>query len=81
MLEKTPPELTGDIYTDGIILSGGLAKLGGFAQLISETIKLRVRVHRNSADCVIMGCGKASGFMDERGRNTVQSVSPLLAAY
>ena len=27
VLEQTPPELVGDIYTDGIILTGGLAKL------------------------------------------------------
>lgn len=81
VLEKTPPELTGDIYTDGIILSGGLAKLGGFAQLVSEATKLRVRVHKSSADCVIMGCGKAIGFMDESDKNSPQGVSPLLAAY
>ena len=81
MLEKTPPELTGDIYTDGIILSGGLAKLGGFAQLVSEATKLRVRVHKSSADCVIMGCGKAIGFMDESEKSNQQGVSPLLAAY
>lgn len=59
VLEKTPPELTSDIYTDGIILTGGLAKLSGFARLVSEATKLRVRVHKSAADCVIMGCGRA----------------------
>ena len=81
VLEKTPPELIGDIYTDGIILSGGLAKLPGFAQLVSEATKLRVRVHKNSADCVIMGLGKAIGYIGEAEKNTSSGVSPLLAAY
>ncbi len=81
VLEKTPPELTSDIYTDGIILTGGLAKLTGFARLISEATKLRVRVHKNAADCVIMGCGKAIGFIDEADKNSALGISPILAAY
>lgn len=81
VLEKTPPELTSDIYTDGIILTGGLAKLTGFAKLISEATKLRVRVHKNAADCVIMGCGKAIGFIGEADKHSALGISPILAAY
>ena len=81
VLEKTPPELTSDIYTDGIILTGGLAKLTGFAKLISEKTKLRVRVHKNAADCVITGCGKAIGYIDAAGKNIPSEISPILAAY
>lgn len=81
VLEKTPPELTGDISTDGIILTGGLAKLTGFAKLISDSIKLRVRVHRSAADCVIMGCGKAIEYMGEADKPVDGAVSPLLTAY
>lgn len=81
VLEKTPPELTSDIYTDGIILTGGLAKLTGFARLVSETTKLRVRVHKNAADCVIMGCGKAIGYIGETEKGDLSGTSPLLAAY
>ena len=79
VLEKTPPELISDIYTDGIILTGGLAKLSGLAKLISESTKLKVRVHKFSPDCVIMGCGKAIKYIPEAERN--ETVSPLLTAY
>jgi rod shape-determining protein MreB len=78
VLEKTPPELISDIYTDGIFLTGGLAKLTGFAKLISDSTKLRVRVHKYAPDCVIMGCGKAIGFMD---KPVAQGISPLMTAY
>lgn len=81
VLEKTPPELTSDIYTDGIILTGGLSKLTGFAKLISEATKLRVRVHKNAADCVIMGCGRAIEYIDTAGKNIPSEISPILAAY
>lgn len=81
VLEKTPPELIGDIYTDGIVLTGGLAKLQGFARLVSDATKLRVRVHKYASDCVIMGCGKAIGFMDSADKELPAGISPLLTAY
>ncbi len=81
VLEQTPPELTGDISTDGIILTGGLAKLTGFAKLISDSTKLRVRVHRNAADCVIMGCGRAVEYISEADKPLDGAISPLLTAY
>lgn len=81
VLEKTPPELTSDIYTDGIILTGGLAKLTGFARLISEATHMKVRVHRNAADCVIMGCGKAIEYIAQADKQPENGISPLFAAY
>ena len=81
VLENTPPELIGDIYTDGIILTGGLAKLGGFARLISESTKIRVRVHKSPSDCVIMGCAKATKFISEANNSKSSHISPLFAAY
>lgn len=81
VIEKTPPELLSDIYSDGIILTGGLAKLGGLARLVSEQTKLRVRVHKYASDCVIMGCGKAISLIGEADKQQASGVSPLLVAY
>ena len=33
VLEKTPPELAGDIYTDGVMLTGGGAMLKGAGRI------------------------------------------------
>ena len=81
VLENTPPELIGDIYTDGIILTGGLAKLTGFAKMISEATKIKVRVHKFASDCVIMGCGKAIKYIGEADKAKNGALSPILAAY
>ncbi len=81
VLEQTPPELVSDIYNDGIILTGGLSKLQGFAKLVSQKTKLRVRVHKYASDCVIMGCGKAIGMIDAANKELSQGISPLLTAY
>lgn len=81
VLEQTPPELVGDIYTDGIILTGGLAKLTGFARLLSESTKLKVRVHKAAADCVINGCGKAIEYIDHPEKIQPGAVNPLTEAF
>lgn len=81
VLEQTPPELVGDIYTDGIILTGGLAKLTGFARLLSESTKLKVRVHKAAADCVINGCGKAIEYIDHPEKIQPGAVNPLIEAF
>lgn len=81
VLEQTPPELAGDIYNDGIILTGGLSKLTGLAKTISETTRLKVRVHKYAADCVIMGCGKALRFIEDGKNAPKNGISPLMAVY
>jgi rod shape-determining protein MreB and related proteins len=43
-LEETPPELSGDVYDKGIVLTGGGALLKGLSEYISEKIMLPVIV-------------------------------------
>ena len=43
-LEQTPPELSGDIMCNGIVLSGGTAQLRGLDLLIASQTGMPVRV-------------------------------------
>ncbi len=81
VLEKTPPELIGDVYTDGVTLTGGLSQLGGFAELIAQQTKLKVKVAENPADSVVRGCGMAIDYVADAESNNTSSVNPLLAVY
>ena len=81
VLEGTPPELVGDIYTDGLVLTGGLAKIPGFAQLIADNTDIKVTVAENPEDCVINGCGHAIGYIGEVERSAKIDINPLMAAY
>lgn len=81
MLEKTPPELIGDVYSDGLILTGGSAGLYGFDQLISKKVKMPVKIAQDSQICVALGAGKAIRFIDDMENKGYGVMNPLSAAY
>ena len=81
MLEKTPPELMGDVYTDGIILTGGSAQLYGVDTLIFKKAKMPVNVAQDSQICVALGAGKAIQFIDDMQNKGYGVLNPLSAAY
>lgn len=81
LLERTPPELVGDIFEDGGVLTGGSAKIFGFPQLLSRKAKMPIRIAENPEDCVALGAGKAIPFIDEMDKNDYGTLNPLSAAY
>lgn len=81
MLEKTPPELIGDVYSDGMILTGGSAQLFGFDSLISKKAKMPVHIAQEPQNCVAIGAGKAIRFIDDMENKAYGVLNPLSAAY
>jgi rod shape-determining protein MreB and related proteins len=67
-LEQTPPELTGDIARDGILLAGGGVLLRGFAERIGLETGLPVAVAESPLTCVAVGSGKALSHFDQLSR-------------
>lgn len=59
VLEKTPPELAGDIKRDGITLIGCGSLLYGLPQFISDYIGVRVNTVENPKTCVALGTSLA----------------------
>lgn len=54
-LEKTPPELSADIMSAGIILTGGSALLRGFDKMIADATNMPVHMAKKPIDCVVTG--------------------------
>jgi rod shape-determining protein MreB len=54
-LEKTPPELSADIYQKGIVLAGGGAHIRNLDRKISESLQIPVIVAENPLTCVVRG--------------------------
>lgn len=57
VLEKTPPELSADIFDKGIVLTGGGALVDGLDKLMVDQLQVPVHVAENPMHCVVMGTG------------------------
>ena len=64
-LEKTPPELSADIYSNGIYLTGGGALLRGLDKLIEETTNLKTFVPNDPLTTIVKGVGIVLDNFDE----------------
>lgn len=72
VLEVTPPELSGDIYANGVIMTGAGAKLKNLDKFLELNLGSRVVVAENCECCVAIGTGRSfslegkleSGFRD-----------------
>jgi rod shape-determining protein MreB len=63
-LERTPPELAGDIADRGIVLAGGGALLKNLDALLREETGLPVFLAEDPLSSVVMGAGKALEELD-----------------
>ena len=64
ILDKTPPELVGDIYENGIILTGGGSMVHGAAELVESQTGVKTRLAEHPVECVSIGTGKAFDYID-----------------
>jgi len=68
-LEQTPPELTGDIARDGILLAGGGTLLRGFPELLAAETGIPVFLATSPLTCVVTGSGQALDHFDQLSRS------------
>ncbi len=73
VLENTPPELVGDIYSNGIMLTGGGAMLTGLDQLIAEKIRVSVSVADSPMDSVAIGTGNVFDYITDMSDGLVNA--------
>jgi len=69
VLEKTPPELVGDISNSGIVLTGGGSLIHGLDLLLQKETGISVRVAEDAVSCVAIGTGKALDNIDALKEN------------
>ena len=58
ILERTPPELSADIFRRGIYLTGGASQVNHLAELIAKGTGLKVNVSENPVTGVALGISK-----------------------
>ncbi|MBM2816071.1 MAG: Rod shape-determining protein MreB [Ignavibacteria bacterium] len=73
LLEKTPPELSADIFDRGIILSGGGALLKGLDERLKRETSLPVHVADHPLTTVVKGTGKVLENLSEYSSVLIKS--------
>jgi rod shape-determining protein MreB and related proteins len=76
-LERTPPELSGDLIERGIVMAGGGSLLKGIDKLISEETGLAVHVADDPLTGVVNGTGKVLNEMKYLKKVTVPIKSEM----
>lgn len=59
VLAQTPPELSSDLYDQGLLLSGGGSLVRGLSEVIQKRCGLRVNYVEQPISAVVRGTGKA----------------------
>lgn len=61
ILERTPPEVSADIYKNGVYVTGGSSRLHGLDSFITDATKLKVNFSNEPENTVINGLNKIIG--------------------
>lgn len=82
VLERTPPELVGDISENGIVMTGGGSMIKGLDKLLAEKTGIDVYLAEDPLSCVAKGTGASldnigilrdkSSYMYEYGNDSAQ---------
>ena len=77
VLERTPPELVGDILVNGALMTGGGAMLHGLGPWLSERLHIQVNLAEKPVECVAIGTGKSFAYLDKLHDGFVETSSYL----
>ncbi len=64
VLENTPPELSADIYDNGIMLAGGMSQMRGMLEYIAEVTGIRCFMAEEPIHCVARGAVMALKYLN-----------------
>ncbi len=77
VLENTSPELLGDVLTQGIHFSGGIAYIEGFGQILTEATGLQVNIKEAPEHAAIIGSSLCLKYVNKKN----VALSPLIEEF
>lgn len=81
VIERTPPELIGDIMSNGIVMTGGGSLLYGIDKVIEKVTGIKTRVAKNAVSCVAIGTGIALDNISVLPEGTINLSRERLSRY
>ncbi|MDD4378211.1 MAG: rod shape-determining protein [Eubacteriales bacterium] len=65
VMDRTLPDLVGDIYTNGINMTGGGSLIHGMDEYITKRTGIKAIVSPSAITCVAQGTGKSFDYLDK----------------
>lgn len=65
VLDRTDPQLIGDLAVNGITLTGGCSQIWGIDRLLADVTHLPVNVADDADSCCALGCGRSIDWMNK----------------
>lgn len=81
VIERTPPELIGDVLSNGIVMTGGGSLLYGLDKLIANVTGIKTRVAEKAVSCVAIGTGMALDNISALPEGTINLSRQRLSRY
>jgi rod shape-determining protein MreB and related proteins len=75
-LDRTPPELAGDIMDRGLVLTGGGALLRGIDERLKHETGMPVHLAESPLHCVVLGAGRCLEEIDSLRNVLITSTRP-----
>lgn len=72
VLERTPPELVGDILTSGVVMTGGGSLLKGLDEQIEKRLGIKAVIAESTEECVAIGTGRCFEQIGELSEDAVR---------
>ncbi len=81
VVKKIPYELVGEIFENGIVLTGGAAELYGIEIMMEKVLGISVTKPNDAIDCVAKGLSRVNNIIPSRVRAGNKNVTDMLAKY
>lgn len=81
VVERTPPELIGDVLSNGIVMTGGGSLIYGLDKLIESVTGIKTRVAEKAVSCVAIGTGMALDYISALPEGTINLSRQRLSRY
>ena len=77
ILERTPPEISADIYRSGVYITGGSSQLRDFDKLFNHETALKVNLSNDPENTVVNGLGVLIESLDtnKMAKNIIQTIN------
>ena len=81
VVKKIPLDHIEEVFSNGIILTGGGSMIYGLDMMMSKVLGIKVVQPQNAIDCVAKGLSRINSFIPAKGRSANKNITHSVAKY